>query len=216
MGVMATTIVPSSAAAALSLLEEPEAELQSHALRSLNVLADVFWPEISAAVPKIQEMSEDAAFVDKRLAALVAAKVLFHLGELDEALVYALSAGDKFDVAANTEFAKTLRARCIDDYIAQMAGAEAEATAAAAAASSMGNGIADDSMLPGKELQAEMKTVFERVVEECIASGRVREAIGVSLDARRLDCVEAAITRGCKGPQDRADALAYCFSCAQV
>lgn len=76
MGVMVASIVPSSAAAALSLLEEPESELQSHALRSLDVMADVFWPEISTAVPKIQEMSEDSAFVDKSLAALVAAKVL--------------------------------------------------------------------------------------------------------------------------------------------
>lgn len=216
MGVMVASIVPSSAAAALSLLEEPESELQSHALRSLNVLADVFWPEISSAVPKIQEMSEDSAFVDKSLAALVAAKVLFHLGELDEALVYALSAGEKFDVAADTEFAKTLRARCIDDYIEQMAAEEAESTAAATAGASMGNGIAEESVLPRKQLQSEMKAVFERVVEECINNGRVREAIGVSLDARRLDCVEAAITRGCKGPQERADALAYCFSCAQV
>lgn len=215
MGVMVASIVPSSAAAALSLLEEPESELQSHALRSLNVLADVFWPEISSAVPKIQEMSEDSAFVDKSLAALVAAKVLFHLGELDEALVYALSAGEKFDVAADTEFAKTLRARCIDDYIEQMAAEEAESTAAATAGASMGNGLAEESVLPRKQLQSEMKAVFERVVEECINNGRVREAIGVSLDARRLDCVEAAITRGCKGPQERADALAYCFSCAQ-
>lgn len=215
MGIMVASIVPSSAAAALSLLEEPESELQSHALRSLNVLADVFWPEISSAVPKIQEMSEDSSFVDKSLAALVAAKVLFHLGELDEALVYALSAGDKFDVAAGTEFAKTLRARCIDDYIEQMAAEEAESTAAAATAATMGNGIAEESVLPRKELQSEMKAVFERVVDECITNGRVREAIGVSLDARRLDCVEAAITRGCKEPQERADALAYCFSCAQ-
>lgn len=216
MGVMVASIVPSSAAAALSLLEEPESELQSHALRSLNVLADVFWPEISSAVPKIQEMSEDSTFIDKSLAALVAAKVLFHLGELDEALVYALSAGDKFDVAADTEFAKTLRSRCIDDYTEQMAAEEAESTAAAATAATMGNGIAEESVLPRKQLQSEMKAVFERVLEECITSGRVREAIGVSLDARRLDCVEAAITRGCKEPQERADALAYCFSCAQV
>jgi len=216
MGVMVATVVPSSAAAALSLLEEPESELQSHALRSLNVLADVFWPEISAAVPKIQEMSEDGAFADARLAALVAAKVLFHLGELDEALVYALSAGDQFDVAADTEFAKTLRARCIDDYISQMEAEEAETATAASTATTLGNGIVEESLLPPKQLQAEMKAVFERVVEECISTGRVREAIGVSLDARRLDCVEAAITRGCKEPEERADALAYCFSCAQV
>eukprot|EP00168_Porphyra_purpurea_P005591 TRINITY_DN1666_c0_g1_i2.p1 TRINITY_DN1666_c0_g1~~TRINITY_DN1666_c0_g1_i2.p1 ORF type:complete len:870 (+),score=264.15 TRINITY_DN1666_c0_g1_i2:279-2888(+) len=215
MGVMVATVVPSSAAAALSLLEEPESELQSHALRSLNVLADVFWPEISAAVPKIQEMSEDGAFPDASLAALVAAKVLFHLGELDEALVYALSAGDQFDVAADTEFAKTLRARCIDDYISQMEAEEAEIATAAATPSTLGNGIVEESLLPPKQLQAEMKAVFERVVEECISTGRVREAIGVSLDARRLDCVEAAITRGCKEPEERADALAYCFSCAQ-
>lgn len=93
----------------------------------------------------------------------------------------------------------------------------AEETAAAeTSASAVGNGIADEAVLPPKQLQAEMKAVFERVVEECISSGRVREAIGMSLDARHLDCVEAAITRGCKEQQERADALGYCFSCAQV
>lgn len=43
-------------------------------------------------------------------------QVLFHLGDLDEALVYALRSGDLFDVSGDSEFANTLRAKCIDEY----------------------------------------------------------------------------------------------------
>lgn len=68
-------IMHSSAASALLQLDEPEVSLQCHALEILNALADSFWPEISPFVLKIQELSENSAFPDANLAALVAAKV---------------------------------------------------------------------------------------------------------------------------------------------
>lgn len=206
MGVAIDTIVPSSAAPALSLLEEREPLLQAHALRSLNALADSFWPEISSAVDKIQELSEDESFGEKNLAAIVAAKVNFHLGSLDEALHYALSAGNLFDVDAETEFANTLRARCIDEYIAvKVRQSESTADSAAAAASSNDHAFS-----------AELESVVERVLSGCIQKGEIHEAIGVSIESRRLDKVEIAILEGCKDDESRMEALAYCFECAQT
>lgn len=202
MGVAIESIVPSSAAPALSLLEEPEPLLQAHALRSLNALADSFWPEISGAVDKIQELSEDETFKERNLAAIVAAKVNFHLGSLDEALQYALSAGDLFDVDAETEFANTLRARCIDDYIAVKV---RQSEAADGASSSADHAFA-----------AELESVVERVLVGCIQKGEIHEAIGVSIEARRLDKVQLAIGEGCKSDDDKMEALSYCFECAQT
>lgn len=203
MGVAVEAIVPSSAAPALSLLEEQEPILQAHALRSLNALADSFWPEISGAVGRIQELSLDETFKEKNLAAIVAAKVNFHLGSLDEALHYALSAGSLFDVDAETEFANTLRARCIDDYISikrkQGEGAIEEAV----------GGSADHAF------SAELESVVERVLTGCIQKGEIHEAIGVSIESRRLDKVEIAIVEGCTTDDAKMEALAYCFECAQ-
>lgn len=202
MATAVESIVPSSAAPALSLLEETEPILQAHALRSLNSLADSFWPEISGAVDKIQELSEDEAFEEKNLAAIVAAKVNFHLGSLDDALHYALSAGVLFDVDAETEFANTLRARCIDEYIALKVKQNE-------------TGTTEPSSSAQHAFSAELESVVERVLEGCIRKGEIREAIGVSIEARRLDKVEAAIVEGCKTDDTKMDALAYCFECAQ-
>lgn len=204
-------IVPSSAAPALSLLEEPEPLLQAHALRSLNSLADAFWHEISGAVDKIQELSEDDSFPERNLAAIVAAKVNFHLGSLDDALHYALSAGLLFDVDAETEFAHTVRARCIDDYILSRkkeVDDEASLTLPAKSDPEPGSSAVH-------AFQAELKSVVERVLDGCIQKGEIHEAIGVSIEARRLDKVKKAIYEGCRTDSEKLDALDYCFQCAQ-
>lgn len=204
MGVAVESIVPSSAAPALSLLDEPEPILQAHALRALNTLADSFWPEISGAVVKIQELSEDDTFSERNLAAIVAAKVNFHLGSLDEALHYALSAGDLFDVDAESQFANTLRARCIDEYISIQRKREQTSGDEEKAATSAEHAYA-----------ASLQSVVERVLAGCIKKGEIHEAIGVAIEAHRLDSVQAAITQGCKSDEAKKEALAYCFESAQ-
>ncbi|PXF44863.1 26S proteasome non-ATPase regulatory subunit 1-like [Gracilariopsis chorda] len=204
MGVAVESIVPSSAAPALSLLEEPEPILQAHALRALNTLADSFWPEISGAVVKIQELSEDDTFLERNLAAIVAAKVNFHLGSLDEALHYALSAGHLFDVDAESQFANTLRARCIDEYISIQRKREESTGDEGNAATSAEHAYA-----------ASLQSVVERVLTGCVKKGEIHEAIGVAIEAHRLDSVQAAITEGCKSDEAKKEALAYCFESAQ-
>jgi 26S proteasome regulatory subunit N2 len=208
MGAMVEMVVPSSAAPALALLDEPEPVLQAHALASLNTLADSFWPEISGAVDKIQELSENIAFPDKDLASLVAAKVLFHLGELDEALRYALAAGVLFDVDAGTEFSSTLRSRCIDEYISMRA-------KAAEARPIIANGGDASSEAAAKAFAASLQIIVERVLDGCIAKGEINEAIGVAIEAHRLDKLEKVILEGCAEGAARSAALDYCFECAQ-
>jgi len=203
-------VVPSSAASALFLLDEPAPELQTYALKTLNALADSFWPEISPCVVKIQALSEDKAFPSAELAALVASKVLFHLGELEEALTYALSAGSLFDVSATSQFALTLRAKCIDEYIrVQIASFDLKASVASAGTSSTSTTPADLVLPEGLE------SVVERILDDCVARGEVREALGVAIESRRLDRMESAIIEGCKTPAHRAAALLYCFDCVQ-
>jgi 26S proteasome regulatory subunit N2 len=48
---MATALT--SAASIIALLDEPDTELQVHALTSLDTLVDVFWAEIARAIEKM-------------------------------------------------------------------------------------------------------------------------------------------------------------------
>lgn len=46
----------------LALLEEDSPRLKVHALQKLHELVDQFWSEVAAAVPLIEELSEDESF----------------------------------------------------------------------------------------------------------------------------------------------------------
>ena len=198
MSAAVANIIPSSAAPALSLLDEPEPALRAHALRSLDALADSFWPEISSVVDKIQLLAKDTTFSERALASIVAAKINFHLGALENALHYALAAGSVFNVDEQSQFAITLRALCIDEYIAMRSNPESKTESVVS------------------EYRNELEAVVERVLDNCLASGEVNEAIGVALESHRLDKVELAIVNGCKSDKERKQALAYCFDCAQT
>lgn len=50
---------------------------------------------------------EDTAFTQHKLAALVASKVYYHLGSFEDSLIYALGAGELFDVNARNEYVDT-------------------------------------------------------------------------------------------------------------
>lgn len=47
-------------------------------------------------------------FAHRELAALLASKVFYHLGELADSLTYALGAGHLFDVNEDSEFVQTI------------------------------------------------------------------------------------------------------------
>lgn len=51
---------------------------------------------------------EDKAFPSRQLAALVASKVYYHLGEYQESLTFALGAGSLFDLNLKSEYVETL------------------------------------------------------------------------------------------------------------
>lgn len=121
------------AAGLLALLDEPEQAVQAQALDSINKLVHSFWPEVADEVVKMcvvvlgprrscrhsrfrhysESLSERTDFPAHQLASLVAAKVYYHLGSLDEALTFALGAGKLFDVGigpgeSDSEFVETI------------------------------------------------------------------------------------------------------------
>ena len=61
-----------------------------------------------SSIQTIEQLHEDSAFPNRKLAALVASKVYYHLGSYDDSLYYALGAEDLFDVAEKSEYVDTI------------------------------------------------------------------------------------------------------------
>jgi len=111
----------SSAAGALALLQEPDHVFKQHALKALIPLVAQFWAEISEHIAMMYVVifwstsgynfwlfsetlyeSDDMPKPARDVAALVASKVYYFLGEYDEALSFALGSGNAFHIEART------------------------------------------------------------------------------------------------------------------
>jgi len=187
---MATAVL-TSAAPILSLLDEPDDRLKVYALNQLNSVVDTFWAEIATVIPKIECLYEDEDFQDRNLAAVVASKVFYHLEELDDALKYALGAGDLFQVTEASEYVETLIAKCLDRYVELMASKYED--------------------LDGKaeEVDARLIAVVERMFERCYRDGKYKQALGIAFESRKIDRIKLTIeTNGV----NKAEMLDYCFN----
>ena len=129
---------------------------------------------------EIEQLSEDETFGDRELAAAVASRCFYHLEEYDEALRLALAAGRYFDVSSTScEYASTMASKCVEEYIRARTTSERD-------------GDDDDAMANGA-VDARLESIVERMFDVCYARGQFREAIGIALEAQRLDKVEHAI-----------------------
>jgi 26S proteasome regulatory subunit N2 len=175
-----------SAGGVIALLDEPAADLQTRALERLNDMVHEFWPEISGSIGKIEELFEDESFQSQKLAALVASKVFYHLGEYDDALTFALGASELFDVAEESQYVNTMISKCIDKYI-QL------------------------SITEGAEIGARLMDIVDRMFQNCFDQGNYKQAVGIGLEARNLQRVEQAIRLS----NDMAPMLNYCYEVIQ-
>lgn len=72
------------------------------------------WPTANLSS---ETLFEDKEFSERQLAALVLAKVYYHLQEYDDSMIFALGAGDLFQFDNKGEFEETIVSKCIDTYI---------------------------------------------------------------------------------------------------
>lgn len=193
-GGLPTGLAPvSSAAGVLALLEEEDDDLKLCALQQLDRSVHDFWFQISGSIATIEALYEDDEFSHRDLAALIASKVFYHLDDLDDALTYALGAGALFDVSESSDYVQTILSRCLDTYITARIRAGEE-------------GREDDDGIDSR-----LTTVVERLFDRCLADGQAEQAVGIALESRRLDRLEAAIS----GSTDPARTLGYAFDVTQ-
>lgn len=115
---------------------------------------------------------ENPKFPERALAASVVSKVYYYLEEFDESLRYALEAGDLFDLNEKSTYVETLINKCIDRYI------------------KLRQEIIDAKHNQnGHPIDTKMEIVIDKMFARCIQDKKFKQAIGVALEARRLDKV---------------------------
>ncbi|KAH3667990.1 hypothetical protein OGAPHI_001744 [Ogataea philodendri] len=161
-----------SAAPYLSLLEEHDPDLKIYALRSLNTVVDQLWAEIANNIAEIEQLYEDEHFVNRHLAALVASKVYYNLGDYDSSVKYSLLSGKEFNVNDKSEFSETIVSKCIDQYI--------ELSQRKFTNEKVG-------------IDPQLTNIFEAMVQKCVLEGEYKLAFGIALESYRLDIVKSIL-----------------------
>lgn len=103
----------------------------------------------------------------RNVAALLASKVYFHLGEFNEALAFALAANEAFNVDTADEYTESIVSKAIDSYI------ESNATTSSTQADSR------------------LVRIVDAMFSRCINAGELKPAVGIALETKRLDTIEA-------------------------
>eukprot|EP01063_Lacrimia_lanifica_P021722 TRINITY_DN2924_c0_g4_i1.p1 TRINITY_DN2924_c0_g4~~TRINITY_DN2924_c0_g4_i1.p1 ORF type:complete len:994 (+),score=463.38 TRINITY_DN2924_c0_g4_i1:62-3043(+) len=165
----------SSVTGLLALLKDDEPELQASALIALLARADDFWNEISDSLGLIEELYETPGFPERKNAALLLSQVYYHLGEYQDAFIFALGAGDKFDMTRQDSYTHTIIRKFIDRYCEL-------------------RGVPEDEAKLCKQYD-ELDTLFTGLVNVWIASdemsyAQIQEHVGVCIATRRLDLLE--------------------------
>jgi len=176
------------AGGAIAMLEESNPEIKAFALKKLYTRIDECWAEAANAVALIEELSEDMSFAGHELAAAVASKIFFHLEEYNESLRLALGAGSYLDLSARDEYADTLVSRCFDEYVR--------------------------ASVQGESLDPRLESIVERIFARCYEEGAYEHAVGVAMEAQRLDKLRDALMN-CP-PSKRGKLLQYTLEAAET
>ena len=127
----------------------------------------------------------------------MASKVFYYLEEFDESLRLALEAGDRFDINDKGLYVETLLNQCIEKYIKL----KQEQT-------DRKRGPEE----PEVQIDQKMEVVIDKMFKRCFQDKKFTQAIGIALEARRLDKVKEAIELS---GVDMEENLGYTFTIAQ-
>eukprot|EP01128_Nolandella_sp_AFSM9_P005247 TRINITY_DN250_c1_g1_i2.p1 TRINITY_DN250_c1_g1~~TRINITY_DN250_c1_g1_i2.p1 ORF type:complete len:1031 (+),score=352.39 TRINITY_DN250_c1_g1_i2:158-3250(+) len=178
----------------LSLLDEDEVQLKEHALTFLNQSVDVFWPEIAEKVEILEELYEDSDFPasSRKLAALVASKVFYHLGRFNESMMLALGADELFSLSDEGEYVSTIVSKSIDEF------ARIRKQNAIKISDARTRALVTSSNFDEKDVETEAEdprlvALVERMFEQCFEQEQFTQACGMAIESLRLDIVEKSI-----------------------
>jgi 26S proteasome regulatory subunit N2 len=186
-----------TAAAFVSLLEEPSNDLVLFSLKALDSIVHHFWADIADALPKITSLTQNEQSEHRQYANLLASKVHYHLNNMDLSLQYALGAGSLVDITANDEFVQTLIKYSIDTYI-RLRQEQVEAEA---------------KKRPSPTIDERLECIVMSMFDRCFRDGEYQQALGIAIESRRLDKVCESISKS----GNISEMLEYAFkTCLRV
>ena len=174
-----------SVAGILSLLDEDVEELHVYAINTLERVVDMHWAEIAASIAVIESFAEEEDFKERKRASLLASKVFYHLGEMQDALTYAMGADELFDPMAGSEYTKTMLSSCIDAYVTERQKADSKSLAGI-----VGSGENDESV---PVIDERLETIVHKMFKQCVLEDDYQQAVGFALESRRLDLLREAV-----------------------
>lgn len=95
---------------------------------------------------------------------------------------YALVAGEKFDLNQKSEYVETIVSKCINHYIAL-----------AQKLHDLPHKEKESLLQDSQHVDSALTDIVERMLQRCVDDSDFNLAIGVALDARRLDVIESII-----------------------
>jgi len=164
-----------SAAGILAYLDEKNPDVQDAALKRLNEVVDEFWAEIGDSIAKIEVLYENESFKGRKLAALVASKVYFHLEQQTDAMNFALGAGELFDVSQSNEYVDALVATCIEEYIKL-------------------RNKNEENPKETTTIDPRLEKLVEGMFERCFQDKKYKQALGIAVEAQRLDMIQRSVS----------------------
>lgn len=205
----------SSAKGILALLRETDAGILRFALHRLHQVVDSYWFEISSDIALIEELHECDSLTEdlRQLAALIAAKVYFHLNEYSESVNFALAAGPLFDVNKRSLFTDTILSRCIDLYVAHRDGSNSLLPGGIEQTLAGGEAAVTASLDP--RLDTLFSTLADKWQAEDESQLNVKELIGFSVRACRLDLLDIILRKHITATNS-AEMLTFTFHIANV
>lgn len=132
----------------------------------------------------------------------MASKIYYHLEEYDLSLRLALESYEKFDLNERSKYVETLINQCIEKYT-HVKQASFEATRKQSRLGIQG--------APAEQVDEKMEILINKMFDRCFQDKKFKQAIGVALEARRLDKVKEAIELS---GEEMEENLGYTFQMA--
>jgi len=158
--------------------------LKQHAVDKLLEMVDWCWPQIAEAVPLVEQAAKELP--EPSRCHLLLAKTFFHLGDYERAVGEALMAGPAFDVSTSNAFTDAMLAKMVALY-----------------ATSRQKG--DDEVSMGLK---RLEQMVEAMIRYCSRKGDLHSGIGLAIEARRLDLVQALVCQGMASSTSTTQTLA--------
>ena len=133
-------------------------------------------------------MSESTTFAAAPLAALIASKVYYHLGNLDDALSFALAAGKQLPLAldshsspAEAEYVETIIGTSISRDHSRASSRCTHADCRALPARAIDSYVATRSSPDAAPVDSRLEAIVEGMFSRCERDGEYKQALGIAL-----------------------------------